>query len=110
MKAFGHFANTLDGEGARPWDGWRDPEDTEEDFRRVLLVSLADKEACEKGWLQILRINDKGESLPTRLRFKSARVDSKFLCFLNLGVCPQEGGEEKDQEMYVGKGDGWSYD
>lgn len=59
--------------------------------------------------MQILRINHKKESLSTRLRFKAARVDSEFLCFVNLEVRPFEGGEENDEELYVGKGDGWNY-
>lgn len=40
-------------------------------------INVADKEACEKGWLQILRINLKGESLPTRSRAANSCVLTK---------------------------------
>lgn len=89
----------------------RDTEDEEElMWSQALLIVVADREACEEGWVLLLSVNHKGQVLHKRVRCKACNVQ------LNVAFW-RDGGEPldiEDQRENVldyqdsnGSGNGW---
>ncbi|KAG9199589.1 hypothetical protein G6514_008351 [Epicoccum nigrum] len=70
----------------------RDEEDEEElMWSQALLIVVADREACEEGWVLLLSVNHKGQILHKRVRCKACDVQ------LNVAFW-RDGGEPLDIE------------
>ncbi|KAJ5375523.1 hypothetical protein N7517_007529 [Penicillium concentricum] len=80
----------------------------ESDRAQNLLVFVADRKACEEGWVLALAVNHRGEILPFRVRERAKEA-------AQIAVSWQEGQplseiadeEDEDVEFYLGEGDGW---
>ncbi|KAL5360487.1 hypothetical protein BJX96DRAFT_175345 [Aspergillus floccosus] len=80
----------------------------ESDRTQSALVLVADRKACEEGWVLALAVNHRGEILPFRVRERAREA-------AQIAVNWQEGeplseiadDEDEDVEFYLGGGDGW---
>ncbi|KAJ5305972.1 hypothetical protein N7508_004987 [Penicillium antarcticum] len=74
-----------------------------------LMLLVADRKACEEGWVLHLAVNQKGEILPFRIR---DRASYSFQRIGNLmeGQHLQESASdpEVDEERYMSTGDAWA--
>lgn len=82
--------------------------EAEVDTRQNLLVLVADKRACEDGWVLFLAINHKGQVLPFRIRGQ-AREASTINAWWMEGQALAENtlDPDKDEECYLHEGNGW---
>jgi len=75
-----------------------------------LLLMIADREACEDGWVLEIAINHKGEVVPGRVRIKAVHTRENAGQWLTEGMALDEATEGKDEEIYYYEGDGWASD
>jgi hypothetical protein len=77
--------------------------------RQDILVLVADRTACEKGWVLFLAINHKGQVLPFRLRERAAYYTGCEAREWGEGVALQEYANDSDEEeeYWRGEGDGF---
>jgi hypothetical protein len=94
-------------------------EEDEEDYDRLLyqdlLVVVADREACEEGWVLLIALNHKGQVLHTRARCKAYRVSDQVYEWRHggepLNYDQPEGTENiMDYKDMSRSGDGWDED
>lgn len=80
----------------------------EVDSWQMLLVLVADRKACEEGWVLHLAINHKGQVLPFRIRDGADWVSVSYGNWSDgqqLAENTLSPGE--DMEMYMDRGGGW---
>jgi len=114
LRALTHCPDQLDGASMR---SWRSDDEAaiaaiENDLEKeqVLLVLVADREACEDGWVLQVALNHQARVLPMRLRSKADRLIMEVSCW-QTGADPIDVvNSSKSVEMYVGHGSGWDYD
>jgi hypothetical protein len=73
------------------------------------LVLIADRKACEEGWVLLVCINHKGQILPVSLRERATEVDfvvSECEDGGSLGEMYPD-GMNSGEEVYVHEGSGW---
>ncbi|KAF1364348.1 hypothetical protein EJ07DRAFT_99323 [Lizonia empirigonia] len=90
--------------------GHKTEEDEDLTFVQALLLVIADREACEDGWVLLAAMNHKGQVLPRRARCKAFEVGQNVASW-------KDGGEPLDIEGRRGNvvdyrdanqsGDGW---
>lgn len=112
ITAFMHCPDVLDGVTAAhyrppsPDDAWWKGE---VDERQNLLVLVADRKACEEGWILHLAVNHKGKVLPFRIRDPAtwaAQYEANWLDGQALAENTLD--PEKDEEVTIHEGDGWA--
>ncbi|KAL1591788.1 hypothetical protein SLS60_011787 [Paraconiothyrium brasiliense] len=78
-----------------------------EDSQHVLVL-LADRQACERGWVLFLGINHKGQVMPLRIRHKAGDTRDQVNQWLGLGHGIDAAPEDRtDEVIYADDGDGW---
>lgn len=82
--------------------------EAEEDACQNLLVLVADKRACEDGWVLYLAINHKGQVLPFRIHGQAREASTIVGCWME-GRNLEENtlDRDKDEEYYLHQGNGW---
>ncbi|EFR03336.1 hypothetical protein MGYG_09122 [Nannizzia gypsea CBS 118893] len=101
----------LDGESDSPWRHEPCPEVFQDgglEQEQVLLILIADREACEDGWVLFLAINHLGEILPYRIRDKASLVVQQLADWSDGQQLAEGLLEETIEEYYVSSGDGWA--
>ncbi|KAL2802731.1 hypothetical protein BJX63DRAFT_414062 [Aspergillus granulosus] len=75
-----------------------------------LLIGIADRKACQEGWVLLLGVNHKGQILPYRVRERASSVDlvvndwnEDSIDLRQLFADPNQAGEE----LYMRAGSGW---
>lgn len=72
------------------------------------LLMIADREACERGWIYLVAVDHKGRVLPTRSRGQAAKINHFANEWLSEGVPLSElDMEEGDTIVYEAEGEGW---
>lgn len=72
------------------------------------LLMIADREACERGWVYLVAVDHKGRVLPTRSRGQAAKIKYFANEWLSEGVPLSElDAEEGDIVVYDAEGEGW---
>jgi hypothetical protein len=104
----------LDGISEGPWHSHDAATAAAEDSslanRQILLLMIADKEACEEGWVLEVAINHRGQVLPGRVRTKAGHTREEAGQWLTEGVALNESTLGEDKEIYLQDGDGWDSD
>lgn len=79
--SFGADLDDEPGNGAGKYlPAWTDGErDQYQRTSQHLLVAIADRIACEKGWLLLVALNDRFELLPWGLRVKALHFKERYL-------------------------------
>ncbi|KAI4654840.1 uncharacterized protein J4E78_007017 [Alternaria triticimaculans] len=84
-----------------------------ENTHQTLLVAVADREACEEGWVLLIALNHKGQALHRRVRCKAANVSLQVYSF-RMGGDPLDITESEENVVdYMDasrSGDGWDED
>ena len=98
-----------------PNSGSRDTAEDDDDLRsrQALLVVVADREACEDGWVLLIALNHKGQVLHMRARCKAYQVSEQVYSFRDGGepLDITEGEENVIHYLDGNKsGDGWDED
>ncbi|KAL4860312.1 hypothetical protein BDV12DRAFT_205238 [Aspergillus spectabilis] len=82
------------------------------DTDQKLLFCIADRKACEEGWVLFLGINHKGQVLPFRVRQKATLIEEDIITLwegedgVSL-VQKDPSGLGRDEERYLSGGSGW---
>lgn len=88
-------------------------EDGHTELAQSLLVVVADREACEEGWVLLIALNHRGQALHMRVRCKAYQVWEQVNHFRNGGD-PLDITESKEDVVdYLDgnrSGDGWDED
>ncbi|OQE36021.1 hypothetical protein PENCOP_c012G03917 [Penicillium coprophilum] len=108
ITALMHRPDMLDGLSRRDW---YDKPDELENFQSIMVL-VADRKACEEGWVLFLAPNHRGEILPFRIRDRAAWVYQQIVDFTE-GVHLAENTVDPDQDMefYMRENpDGWAPD
>jgi hypothetical protein len=72
------------------------------------LLMIADRKACEEGWIYLVAVDHKGRVLPTRCRGQAAKIKYFANEWLSEGVPLSElDPEEGDTIVYEAEGEGW---
>ena len=72
------------------------------------LVLVADRKACEQGWMLQVAVTHKGQVLPYRVRVKAGETKSHVNQWVELGNAIDAGPENTDLEVCAERGnDGW---
>ncbi|KAL5357179.1 hypothetical protein BJX96DRAFT_144019 [Aspergillus floccosus] len=112
IRALMHCPDQLDGCSDREWRHHDETQIKEwsawMERWQLLLVLVADRKACEEGWVLHLAINHKGQVLPFRIRDR-ARWTSQHVANWDDGQMLAENTvhPERNQEVYLHDGDGW---
>lgn len=112
ITALMHRPDMLDGLSRRDWPAdWYNKPDELERFQPIMVL-VADRKACEEGWVLFLALNHKGEILLFRIRDRAAWVYQQIIVFME-GVHLEENTVDPDQdvEFYMRENpDGWAPD
>lgn len=80
----------------------------EQDKVQNLLVLVADRKACETGWVLHLAINHKGQVLPFRIRDQAREVSTSVGNWMDSQALTENTLDpDQDVEYYMREGDGW---
>ncbi|OGE47258.1 hypothetical protein PENARI_c052G03806 [Penicillium arizonense] len=111
ITALMHKPDILDGLTARDWPSESYKRSLKPDMAQCLMLVLADRKACEEGWVLFLAVNHKGEVLPFRVRETAYWTSQLIMEFMN-GQDLDENTEDPDEdiEYYNHRGDGWAPD
>jgi hypothetical protein len=113
ITALTHYPDSFDYARDSPWRH-HSPSEAEAQLPYLntsqnLMLLVADRKACEEGWVLHLAVNHRGEILPFRVR---DRASYSFQIIANLmeGQHLQENAldPEADEECYMSSGDGWA--
>lgn len=79
-----------------------------ESDRTQALVLVADRKACEEGWVLALAVNHRGEILPVRVRERATEAAQIAVnWFEGEPLSEIVDDEDEDVEFYLGEGNGW---
>jgi hypothetical protein len=88
-------------------------DDADLQLHQRLLVVVADREACEDGWVLLIALNHKGQVLHMRVRCKAYQVALQLAFFRNEGE-PLDILEGEENVIHYldgnGSGNGWDED
>ncbi|KAL3446038.1 hypothetical protein BJX65DRAFT_309279 [Aspergillus insuetus] len=78
----------------------------------ILLFVIADRTACEEGWVLFLGINHRGQVLPFRVRQKAILIEEDIIGLREGGdgvslAQKDPSGLGRDEERYLSSGSGW---
>lgn len=110
--AFMRVPDSFDGTSKAEWRS-DDAEIILEEEKRLedtqhVLVLLADRQACERGWVLFLGINHKVRVMPLRIRHKARDTRDQVNQWLGLGHGIDAAPEDRtDEVIYADDGDGW---
>jgi hypothetical protein len=77
--------------------------------RQRFLLMIADREACEQGWIYLVAVDHKGRVLPTRSRGQASRIKYFAHEWLSEGVPLSELDQYPgDTIVYESEGEGWA--
>ncbi|KAJ9489705.1 hypothetical protein VN97_g3581 [Penicillium thymicola] len=101
--------DTLDGLSRRDWAEELYKNHPDPDMMQCLMVVVADRKACEEGWVLFLAVNHKGDVLPFRIRENADRATLLIFSYME-GQSLDENTRDpkKDMEYYMREGDGWA--
>ncbi|KAJ5958479.1 uncharacterized protein N7479_005629 [Penicillium vulpinum] len=112
VAALMHCPELFEGMSDDDWRHFTGEERAEElaesDRVQSALVLVADRKACEEGWVLVLAVNHRGEILPFRVRERAkdtAQIAVNWLQGQPLSEVADD--EDEDVEFYLGGGDGW---
>jgi hypothetical protein len=82
------------------------------DTDQILLFVIADRTACEEGWMLFLGINHKGQVLPFRVRQKAALIEEDIIGLWEgddgVSLAQKDpSGLGRDEERYLSGRSGW---
>lgn len=109
ITALMHKPDILDGLAKRDWpiESYKRP--PEPDMAQCLMLVVADRKACEEGWMLFLAVNHKREVLPFRLRERASWATQLILGFMEGQDLEENTRDPKeDIEYYMHRGDGWA--
>jgi hypothetical protein len=112
LAALMHCPELFEGISDDDWRHFEGEERAEElaesDRIQKALVLVADRKACEEGWVLALAVNHRGEILPVRVRERATEAAQIAVnWFEGEPLSEIVDDEEKDVEFYLGKGNGW---
>lgn len=112
IAAMMHCPELLDGISDDDWRHFSGDEREEEEMEcarsQSAMVLVADRKACEEGWLLLLAINHKGQILPFRAREKASMAAQHVVNWMNgQPLSEMASSEDDDVESYVSVGNGW---
>lgn len=109
ITALMHRPDILDGLSDRNWPTEPYQRPPEPDMHQSLMVVVADRKACEEGWMLFLAVNHKGEVLPFRVRERASWTTQLILEFMDGQYLDENADDPKrDIEYYMHQGDGWA--
>lgn len=114
ITALMHYPNSFDGISERYW--WNhSPEEIEAEtpfmnMSQNMLILVADREACEEGWVLHLSVNHKGEVLPFRVRDRASCVYQSVANWMEGQPLNENAFCDMNVEYYQSDGDGWNPD
>lgn len=79
----------------------------ESDQLQVALVLVADRTACEEGWVLALAINHRGQILPLRVRTRAKQAAQLAFDWEDEQPLSEIANGQEDIEYYSGQGNGW---
>ncbi|KAK1146592.1 hypothetical protein N8T08_003022 [Aspergillus melleus] len=80
----------------------------ESDRTQSALVVVADRKACEEGWVLLLVVNHRGEILPFRLHERDKEAANLMYSWDDeVPLAEMVDNEDEDVECYLGEGSGW---
>jgi len=88
-------------------------EDDHTELAQSLLVVVADREACEEGWVLLIALNHRGQALHLRVRCKAYLVWEQVNHFRDGGLPLDIAGSKENLMDYLDgnrSGDGWDED
>ncbi|KAF7585708.1 hypothetical protein BBP40_010258 [Aspergillus hancockii] len=112
VAAMMHCPELFEGMSDDDWRHFSGEERAEEleesDRSQAALVIVADRKACEEGWVLLLAVNHRGQVLPFRVR-ERARETAQLAVNWLVGQPLSEIASEEDEntEFYMREGDGW---
>jgi hypothetical protein len=112
LAALMHCPELFEGMSDGDWRHFEREERAEElaenDRTQKALVLVADRKACEEGWVLALAVNDRGEILPVRVRERATEAAQIAVnWFEGEPLSEIVDDEAEDVEFYLGKGYGW---
>ncbi|KAJ5356527.1 hypothetical protein N7517_011136 [Penicillium concentricum] len=104
-----HKPNTLDGLSAHVWPEESYERPPELDMVQCLMLVIADRKACEEGWILFFAVNHKREVISFRIRERASWTSQLIMEFMN-GQALDENTEDpsEETESYMRGGDGWA--
>ncbi|KAJ5781089.1 hypothetical protein N7457_006249 [Penicillium paradoxum] len=109
ITALMHRPDTLDGLSKRDWPSWYIEESVESDMVQCLMLVVADRKACEEGWVLFMAVNERGEVLPFRVRERASWTTQLIANYTNGQRLDENTSDpHEDIEYYMHGGDGWA--
>lgn len=104
VTALMHCPDQFDPVSDRPWrhhsQSEAEAEEAEQDTRQKLLVLVADKKACEDGWVLHLALNHKAQVLPFKIRGQSREVSTIVANWME-GQALEENTDNPDENVVL---------
>jgi hypothetical protein len=112
LAALMHCPELFEGMSDGDWRHFEGEERAEElaesDRTQKALVLVADRKACEEGWVLGLAVNHRGEILPVRVRERATEAAQIAVnWFEGEPLSEIVDDEDGDVEIYLGEGNGW---
>ncbi|KAH7122763.1 hypothetical protein B0J11DRAFT_616133 [Dendryphion nanum] len=119
LSMFMKVPDTLDGLSMSSF--WRDDDEEAKKemkeqlpLRQHFLLFVADREACERGWVLQVALNHKGQVLPYRVRGRAAWTKNHVVHWIAMGRNLDATDEQEDTivysadgQVYAETGNGW---
>ncbi|KAJ5385205.1 hypothetical protein N7517_003116 [Penicillium concentricum] len=113
ITALMHYPDTFEGLSRREWHWPHISDETLPDLEKWqdLMIVVADRKACEEGWVLFLAVNHHGKILPFRARERASWTEQMIANYLD-GQKLDENTSDSDKEMefYLRGGSGWDPD
>lgn len=113
LSALMRCPDALEGSSESGWSRRLARTDEELNLQQVLLVLVADREACEEGWVLLIALNHRGQVLHMRQRCKAYGTSLNVAFWRDKGEPLDVGGEGENVVYYRDanrSGDGWDDD
>ncbi|GAB1216464.1 hypothetical protein ATERTT37_005679 [Aspergillus terreus] len=112
IAAMMHCPELFEGTSDDDWRHFSGDQRAEElqgsDRSQAALVIVADRKACEEGWVLLLAVNHRGQILPFRVREKARETAQHAVNWLEGQPLSEIAFEEDENaEFYMGEGYGW---
>ncbi|KAJ5514739.1 hypothetical protein N7463_004291 [Penicillium fimorum] len=100
ITALMHYPDTFEDEPLPDLEKWQD-----------LMIVVADRKACEEGWVLFLAVNHHGKILPFRARERASWTEQIIANYLDGQKLDENTVDpDKDMEVYLHGGSGWDPD
>ncbi|KAJ5979291.1 hypothetical protein N7501_002633 [Penicillium viridicatum] len=112
LMALMHCPELFEGMSDGDWRHFEEEERAgelaESDRTQKALVLVADRKACEEGWVLALAVNHRGGILPVRVRERATEAAQIAVnWFQGEPLSEIVDDEDEDVEFYLGEGNGW---